>query len=124
MKLTNYEYGSMKEFQLHELIEDTIGHDLEMTSRYHHVDYINHDEKIIVELKAMRKLSTKFDKVCINLCKLPYVHEMIDDGYTCYFFWNFTDDKTYYLKYDKDNKYNGHGQKYCYVKQSDCELTS
>lgn len=109
--------GFKKEAELKPILEDFFSSSLSLTDRYHKFDFININDKILIELKSRNCTHTRYNETLMNVCKLPYAHTKMTDGYDIYFVFAFTDG-VYYQKYTKDNRYKK-CKKYLYIPVKD-----
>jgi hypothetical protein len=85
-------YGLPKENEMLKYFNEYLNADLKLSdNKYSAFDYIDNDNKIIVELKSRRVKKEKYYDVLVNKSKIDYGFDMIKKGYTVYIAWAFID---------------------------------
>jgi hypothetical protein len=95
-------FGEEKENDLKSKLETYFKCKLEKTNKCHLFDYIDEQNKILIELKSRRNTKMKYPTTMIGYNKILESIKKIKEGYTIYYIFNFTDKLSFY-KFEKDN---------------------
>jgi len=93
------EFGNNSENTNIKILNEHFKINLQQRKAYKVLDFIDENNKIIVELKSRRCYSSDHLDSMIGLNKLYNANKYINTGYSCYFAFSFCDKLCYY-KYD------------------------
>lgn len=96
--------GEINELKYKKEIETIIDYNLESTDRFHTFDFINKDEKILVELKCRNCFKNQYPTTMIGMNKVEKSKIKLKDGYKIYYFFHFKDG-LFYIEYNNELKY-------------------
>lgn len=122
-------YGNKKEDKLLIPLEKHFNMKLTKTSSFYEFDYINEDEKVLIELKSRRNTKTQYHDTMVGYNKVKKGFQKIKEGYKVYFCFGFTDYTCCFeLKEDSDISIRDGGRtdrgraeikKYAFIKTKD-----
>lgn len=82
-KIEDEKFGFTEEEYQHPYLEKIFDCKLEATDRYNIIDFINKEEKLIIEIKRIR-YNRIFPSWMIGKNKIEYIIEMTKEGYNCF----------------------------------------
>ena len=106
---TDIKYGEGKEDELKNKLENHFNCKLEKTSKLNLFDYIDKQNKILIELKSRRNEKNKYDTTMIGMNKVNKSIEKIKDNWNIYYVFNFTDLICYYKFEELNNDWISNG---------------
>ena len=90
-------YGFKKEDKIQNILEKYFNVKLTKTETFNEYDYINEEQKILIELKSRRNTKTKYYDTMIGHNKvITGLKKIIEENYKVYFCFNFTDYLCYF----------------------------
>lgn len=95
-------YGNKKENDLLMCLNNHFNVNLSKTPPFDEFDFIDEDNKIMIELKSRRIDKDMYYDTMIGLNKVLKGKDIINDGYRVYFVFSFKDG-VYYYELKKDN---------------------
>ena len=97
IKLQNdLEFGNNAELSVQQKFESHFNCSLTRTRPTHLFDFINEEEKIIIELKTRRNTKHKYDTTMVGYNKIIEAQRLKQEGWSVYFTFNFTDALCFY----------------------------
>ena len=102
IKQADLTFGLNYEKKFQPIIEELFCMKFKKMGYYSQMDFINRENKILVEVKNRRIRHNSFNEIMIGKNKIEKARKMKNDGFRTFIFWNFKDGLYFYEPKEKD----------------------